>query len=84
MGKFSRKEASPEAGDWGFPDLALRSLWRSRRLSGPCPPLRATLAHFCLGLQSLLCPWKGGGQREVHAQAACWPLSVGPLHALFS
>lgn len=39
-----------------------RSLWRSRSLSRLRAPLAApTLAHFCLGLQSLLCPLEGRG-----------------------
>lgn len=54
-----------------------RSLWRSRRLPRLRAPLASpTLAHFCLGLQSLLCPLEGRRPEGVHAQAACWPLSI--------
>ena len=37
-----------------------RSLWRSRHLPRlRAPPATPTLAHFCRGLQNLLCPLEG-------------------------
>ena len=56
-----------------------RSLWRSRRLPRLRAPLAvSTLAHFCLGLQSLLCPLEGtrpeGGPRADRLLAPIYSL----------
>ena len=40
-------------------------------------PLWLTSAWACRVRSA---PWRGGGQREVHAQAICWPPSIPPLH----
>ena len=74
---------SPEAEGIGVYDPARQKpveIKAPPQASCPPPlpgPLWLTSAWACRVRSA---SWRGGGQREVHAQAACWPLSIGPPH----